>query len=85
MHVTGGTLQLEQTELTATQLDTNAAGGKKKKKRKKIPGRLQQCLGCFQPGQVTRLKGTFARLCVFYSGAGMFYATISKSPPQKVD
>lgn len=34
MHVTGGTLQLEQTELTATQLDTNAAGGKKKKERK---------------------------------------------------
>lgn len=34
MHVTGGTLQLEQTELTATQLDTNvtAAGGKKKEK-----------------------------------------------------
>lgn len=66
MHVTGGTLQLEQTELTATQLDTNAAGGKeKKKKRKRIPGRLQQCLDCFQPSQVTRLKGTFApALCV---------------------
>lgn len=74
MHVTGGTLQLEQTELTATQLDTNVAGGKKKKK--KIPGRLQQWLDCLQPSQVTRLKGAFARLCVFYSGAGMFYATI---------
>lgn len=52
MHVTGGTLQLEQTELTATQLDTNAAGGKKK---------TRKCLDCFQPSQVTRLKGTFAR------------------------
>lgn len=34
MHVTGGTLQLEQTELTATQLDTNVARSGKKKKKK---------------------------------------------------
>lgn len=33
MHVTGGTLQLEQTELTATQLDINVAAEKKKKKK----------------------------------------------------
>lgn len=38
MHVTGGTLQLEQTELTATQLDTNAAGGGKKRKERKFQG-----------------------------------------------
>lgn len=79
MHVTGGTLQLEQTELTATQLDTNAAGGKKRKE-KKIPGRLQQCLDC----QVTRLKGTSARRCVFSCGAGMFHATIAKFLPRKM-
>lgn len=77
MHVTGGTLQLEQTELTATQLDTNAAGGKK------IKGKEENS-GVFTPSQVTRLKGTFARLCVFYSGAGMFHATISKFLPRKM-
>lgn len=34
MHVTGGTLQLEQTEMTATQLDTNASAVGKKRKKK---------------------------------------------------
>lgn len=33
MHVTGGTLQLEQTELTATQLDTNVTAGEKENKK----------------------------------------------------
>lgn len=67
MHVTGGTLQLEQTELTATQLDTNVARSGKKRKRK-LRRFSRQCPSCLQPSQVTKLKGCIC--CML--GLGMF-------------
>lgn len=67
MHVTGGTLQLEQTELTATQLDTYVARSGKKRKRK-LRRFSRQCPSCLQPSQVTKLKGCIC--CML--GLGMF-------------
>lgn len=74
MHVTGGTLQLEQAGLTATQLDTNVAAGEKRKR--KLRQFLQQWPSCFQPRQVRRLRGK--RLPYGgMSGLGMFLLSLS--------
>lgn len=67
MHVTGGTLQLEQTELTATQLETNVAeGGAGDAGWGGVGGNsrefLQQWPYCLQPSQVTKLKGQICRM-----------------------
>lgn len=57
MHVTGGTSQLEQTELTATQLDTNVAAGKNVKK--KLRPFLQQWLAlAYSQARSQSFRGT---------------------------